>query len=68
MIGAEMYGDPKWNRMRLGVWGSTDGMKWTKQRTLRQSSADLTGILPARLVSLILCVCVSLTLSLAWSL
>ena len=42
--GAEMYGDPKWVKMRLGVWRSKDGVHdWTRQRTLRNSSAIYNG-------------------------
>ena len=43
MIGAEMYADPVNIAMRLGVWASADGLVWKKQRTLRTSSADMTG-------------------------
>lgn len=43
MICAEMYGDPKWVAMRLGVWASPDAMNWTKARTLRTSSANFNG-------------------------
>ena len=43
MITAEMYGDPVNVAMRLGIWSSPDGMTWTKQRVIRQSSADMTG-------------------------
>ena len=43
MICAEMYGDPKWVRMRLGVYKSADGMQWRRKRALRQSTVDLTG-------------------------
>eukprot|EP00966_Prymnesium_polylepis_P172051 3978399-Prymnesium_polylepis.1 len=43
MIGAEMYGDPKWIKMRLGVWHSSDGLRWERQRSLRNSSATFDG-------------------------
>jgi len=43
MICAEMYSDPKWVAMRLGVWFSRDAMTWTKVRTLRNSSANFDG-------------------------
>jgi hypothetical protein len=44
MIAAEMYGDPKWVSMRLGVWTSADGAgAWTRQRTLRNSTANFDG-------------------------
>lgn len=43
LVGAEMYGDPVWVAMRLGVWASIDGLAWRKIRTLRQSSANFDG-------------------------
>jgi hypothetical protein len=46
MICAEMYAEPKWVAMRLGVWSSRDGMTWTKVRTLRNSTANYDGSSP----------------------
>lgn len=46
MIAAAMYGEPVWVRMRLDVWHSTDGLRWTRGRSLRASSADFTGADP----------------------
>ncbi|KAL1529264.1 hypothetical protein AB1Y20_000218 [Prymnesium parvum] len=43
MITAEMYGEPRWVRMRLGVWRSRDGEAWSRERTLRRSSARTDG-------------------------
>jgi len=43
MISAEMYADIKWVAMRLGIWKSQDGYKWTKQRSIRISSANFDG-------------------------
>ncbi len=44
MIASEMYADPKWINMRLGVWSSLDGSgDWTRQRTLRLSSGNYNG-------------------------
>lgn len=43
MIGSEMYADPKWVNMRLGIWRSEDGYKWARQRSLRQSSGVANG-------------------------
>ena len=43
MICAEMYGAHKWVAMRLGVYGSPDGLAWTRVRALRTSTADFTG-------------------------
>jgi hypothetical protein len=44
MIASEMYADPKWINMRLGVWSSHDGSgAWTRQRTLRLSSGNYNG-------------------------
>ncbi len=40
MIAAEMYDDPFWVAMRLGVYRSADGLQWSRQHALRQSSAD----------------------------
>ena len=46
MVSAEMYADPRWVAMRLGVWRSADGYAWTRQRTLRQSSGTTDGTDP----------------------
>ncbi len=46
MICAEMYGDPKWVAMQLGVFHSADGLAWTRVRGLRRSTGDLTGASP----------------------
>ena len=43
MVTAEMYGDPRWVAMRLGVWRSDDALAWARQRTLRNSSANFDG-------------------------
>ena len=43
MISAEMYGDPRWVAMRLGVWKSRDGLEWRKVRNIRQSSSNFDG-------------------------
>jgi len=43
MIGAEMYGDPHWVAMRLGVYTSTDALHWEKSRTLRTSKGKFSG-------------------------
>ena len=43
MISAEMWTDPHWVAMRLGVWKSTDALHWVKQRTLRQSTGKFDG-------------------------
>lgn len=43
MICAEMYSDPKWVSMRLGVWASSDAMAWRKVRTLRTSDSNMNG-------------------------
>ena len=40
MIAAEMYADPVWVAMRLGVYTSHDGMAWSRVRALRNSTAD----------------------------
>jgi len=43
MISAEMYADPLWVAMRLGIWYSEDAFVWKKVRSLRQSSANFNG-------------------------
>lgn len=43
MVCAEMYAPPKWVSMRLGVFTSSDGLAWTRERGMRRSSADFTG-------------------------
>ena len=43
MVSAEMWTDPHWVAMRLGVWKSTDALHWVKQRTLRQSTGKFDG-------------------------
>ena len=46
LIAAEMYDDPLWVRMRLGVWTSPDAVHWKKVRTVRQSSGNFDGTDP----------------------
>lgn len=46
MISAEMWADPKWVQMRLGIWRSSDATNWTKVRTIRQSSGNYNGTDP----------------------
>jgi hypothetical protein len=46
MICAEMYADPKWVAMQLGVFHSADGLTWTRVRGLRKSTGDFTGASP----------------------
>ena len=46
LLAAAMYGEPIWIRMRLDVFTSTDAFNWTKQRSLRTSSADFSGADP----------------------
>jgi len=41
---SEQYGDPKWVKMRLGHWKSSDGLSWERISTLFESSGDYTGI------------------------
>ena len=43
MIAAEMYTNPHWIAMRLGVYTSRDGLYWDKKRTLRQSTGKFDG-------------------------
>ena len=43
MIAAEMYANPHWIAMRVGVYTSRDGLHWDKQRTLRQSTGKFDG-------------------------
>ena len=46
MIAAEMYDDPKWVRMRLGVWAAApavDPLAWRRVRSLRVSDANFNG-------------------------
>ena len=43
MVAAEMYDNPHWVAMRIGVYASDDGMQWTKERTLRQSTGKFDG-------------------------
>ena len=46
MICAEMYGDPKWVSMQLGVYHSADGLSWARVRGLRRSTGDFSGASP----------------------
>ena len=46
MIAAEMFEDPMWVKMRIGVWRSHDGYSWTRRRTLRESSGNTDGTDP----------------------
>jgi hypothetical protein len=43
LVTAEMYTDPFWVAMRLGAWTSSDGYTWSRNCTLRQSSAVVNG-------------------------
>jgi hypothetical protein len=45
MIASEMYGNPKWVKMRLGVWQAPylDPLNWTRVRSLRVSDGSLDG-------------------------
>jgi len=40
---SEQTGDPKWVKMRIGHWRSTDGTNWERVSTLFESSGDYTG-------------------------
>jgi hypothetical protein len=40
---SEQSGDPKWVKMRLGHWKSSDGINWERVSTLMESSGDYTG-------------------------
>src|ERR1035437_9618780 len=40
---AEMVGDPRWVKMKLGHWLSPDGKEWKRISTVRESSGDFTG-------------------------
>ena len=44
MIAAEMYADPHWINMRLGIYKSADGMDWQKVRAIRTSTSFATGV------------------------
>lgn len=39
----EMYGEPVWCSTRLAHWKSKDGLSWTRESTLFESSGDFTG-------------------------
>jgi len=41
MVAAEMYADPMWIAMQLGIYGSSDGLGWDRKRAVRRSSADV---------------------------
>jgi hypothetical protein len=43
-ITPEMAGDPQNVNMRIGYWTSTNGTDWQRQRTLRVSDGDFTGV------------------------
>jgi hypothetical protein len=43
-ITAEQVGDPFVANMSLGYWTSKDGTNWQRQRTLRKSDGDYTGV------------------------
>jgi len=43
MVAAEMYADPKWVNMRLGLFTSRDGLAWARARGVRASTGDFTG-------------------------
>ena len=40
---AEMTGDPKWVKMKMGHWLSADGRQWIRISTIHESSGDFTG-------------------------
>src|SRR3954469_22409489 len=40
---SEMNADPKWTKTRLAHWTSSDGLNFTRQSTLFESSGDFTG-------------------------
>src|SRR5437773_1779516 len=40
---SEMFSDPKWTKTRLAHWTSTDGLTFTRQSTLFESTGDFTG-------------------------
>ena len=40
---SEMNADPKWTKTRLAHWTSSDGLAFTRQSTLFESSGDFTG-------------------------
>jgi len=43
---SEMNADPKWTKTRLAHWASTDGLTFTRQSTLFESTGDFTGADP----------------------
>jgi predicted GH43/DUF377 family glycosyl hydrolase len=40
---SEMTGDPKWVKMKLAHWESSDGNRWERQSTVKESGGDFTG-------------------------
>ena len=40
---SEMAGDPRWVKMKLAHWFSSDGIQWNRISTVRESSGDFTG-------------------------
>ncbi len=40
---SELCGDPKWTKMRMAHWESTNGLKWQRVATLWESSGEYTG-------------------------
>src|SRR3954470_4204903 len=40
---SEMSSDPKWTKPRLAHWTTTDGLKFTRQSTIVESTGDFTG-------------------------
>ena len=40
---AELVGDPKCNKMKLGHWTSKDRISWTRHETLYESSGEIIG-------------------------
>ncbi len=40
---SEQMTSPKWVKMRLGHWKSTDGITWERLSTLKESSGNYTG-------------------------
>src|SRR5678815_5336227 len=43
---SEMNADPKWTKTRLAHWTSRDGIAFTRQSTLVESTGDFTGADP----------------------
>ena len=43
LFSAEMVGDPRWVKMKLGHWLSKDGKEWKRISTVFESSGNFTG-------------------------